>query len=1159
MWWLLLQACSARLIAKSDVSFLPATRGGNVRVSWFDTAEEEQAKQLEQEDMVFAIFPLSACHEGMCTTTGSPIAKSPATSNSNVVNLQVPPNTAPVGHYGIVAVDARNNNNNNHVLLATLTLGPDLVCPSSAVFLGSSFEVAWESPRSSDDNGSAQPGSEGLVLAVGQDSVVFEWQRACKKQDFACVAQSRVRVSPARISTPGVYKVQLLSARQQREPAAVAECEVKIVAAPSISASPSLVHAGSKITVNWKNVDVSSVDTYIAFWQRGKTPFVSPAEPVALVEGSWGYIYDRAILAKGLVVEGTSPGRQRPPSRGSISLASPLQEGSYTVYLCYNNCDTTPCQDSCVAHTQVIVTAATNTNNTASSLSPPSSTTTSSSSFSSASSSAFASAPSPIIVGTDDLNSVRASSYDVDQGASINISWSCFPADTSHARDVIGLFPLLDDPENITAAKQIFPTTGKNADTMQVTLSSAISPGVYVLVHFYSSGLNSKGAFVMSSPIVISKQGLRISVTAITKELDEAKNKNNDNNNDVDAMVRVKWELPFLHSSLDCLRVCVLGASCLTASPPLGSASAGLWDVGLPYRNTMFDIRYFPECGATPVGFSRPISGSQDSLTYTSPRSSELSHALPGAVDSGAGLMFTLGAVGPRSVKDALVIRRASDPPPSNNPYSLDYATQAGEMIWVYVDSVSTPTLAVPFAVGPGYYYAYYFSAQSATPVARSALIQATPLSLTCPSTTTNTNNAFKKHSSSSSSSSSTVSDVKHLVVVITENHSFDSIFGSYCSSPPGQAFPPCTQGPECCEAAPATVTRASGVGVCSPNVLTNAENAGWDRAHSREAIKAAVNDGLMDQFVSLCSSHGQNFAVSDASTMDTYFGLAANSTLIDNYWQSAAGASCQSDVFLARAGFVFYDNAQQPAYLLNPSCYAQGPVRMEPTIAHMLLACGHSFAYYGEGMDQAKEGCYPFYWDPTDSPFAYFHRVAPLINRDLQQLYQDIKAQQLPSVSYVKGLGIHSEHGGMSSFVESQQIVRDIYAAIQSSVYAEDTVLIVVPDEGGGFYDHVGNTNQSTRWPDGQAGARTFRRPGDSVSYGGRLPFLAAGRQVKENFISHAFTEHTSIVKFQEFNWLGGLTGQLGMRDVDPAICNLQSIFNSKAGTLPSEQPSCN
>src|SRR5690349_571203 len=48
------------------------------------------------------------------------------------------------------------------------------------------------------------------------------------------------------------------------------------------------------------------------------------------------------------------------------------------------------------------------------------------------------------------------------------------------------------------------------------------------------------------------------------------------------------------------------------------------------------------------------------------------------------------------------------------------------------------------------------------------------------------------------------ISNVKHVVILVQENHTFDNHFGAYCKAQPGSS-PTCTDGPECCEAAPPT------------------------------------------------------------------------------------------------------------------------------------------------------------------------------------------------------------------------------------------------------------------------------------------------------------------------------------------------------------------
>jgi phospholipase C len=97
----------------------------------------------------------------------------------------------------------------------------------------------------------------------------------------------------------------------------------------------------------------------------------------------------------------------------------------------------------------------------------------------------------------------------------------------------------------------------------------------------------------------------------------------------------------------------------------------------------------------------------------------------------------------------------------------------------------------------------------------------------------------------------------------------------------------------------------------------------------------------------------------------------------------------------------------------------------------------------------------------------------------------------------------------------------------IEASAYAANTLVLVTYDEGGGYYDHVAPPPASTV---------------DGKPYGTRVPLFAVGPFARKNFVSHVTMEHSSIVKFIEWNWLGK-TGQLGTRDA--AVNNLGSLLD--------------
>ncbi len=161
-----------------------------------------------------------------------------------------------------------------------------------------------------------------------------------------------------------------------------------------------------------------------------------------------------------------------------------------------------------------------------------------------------------------------------------------------------------------------------------------------------------------------------------------------------------------------------------------------------------------------------------------------------------------------------------------------------------------------------------------------------------------------------------TMSSIKHIVIVVQENHTFDNYFGQYCTAATG-SNPTCNSGPACCEAGPAT--EPSGA---SPVVLDDADNGGTfnDRNHHHDCEVAEIDGGKMDKFVNgaatvdsaPCSST-ENFAYAPAALIQPYRDFAASNALADRYFQPYAGQSSANDMYLARAQFVFLDDSYTP------------------------------------------------------------------------------------------------------------------------------------------------------------------------------------------------------------------------------------------------------
>ena len=417
-------------------------------------------------------------------------------------------------------------------------------------------------------------------------------------------------------------------------------------------------------------------------------------------------------------------------------------------------------------------------------------------------------------------------------------------------------------------------------------------------------------------------------------------------------------------------------------------------------------------------------------------------------------------------------------------------------------------------------------------------------------------------------SGSCQVSRIEHVVLIVQENHTFDSYFGRYCQAPAGSS-PSCTKGPSCCERAPDTEP-----GGTTPAVLDDAANFAIDRNHSQACELLEINHGKMDGFVdgrgpgsSTCApgcSLRANWALADKATVGAYWSFADTFALADRYFQPIVGGSSSNDMYFAVAHFQFLDNSKVPNAIGSPSGCLQGacltgtPITYggRRTIADLLIDAGKTFAVYADGYADAKAAApscesvpsdcpyslltHPVAaqackYDSSDIPFVYYSQFADGQNtKDYLELQRDIDTAALPNFVYVKAREFHNEHPNVSTISDGIAFVSKTVQMIESSSYSKNTLILLTWDEGGGFFDHVSP-------PPGV----DVDDNGKTVPYGTRVPLLALGEFARKGTVSHVQMEHSSIVRFLEYNFVGPV-GQLGFNDAK--VNNLGSLLDPQA-----------
>lgn len=422
--------------------------------------------------------------------------------------------------------------------------------------------------------------------------------------------------------------------------------------------------------------------------------------------------------------------------------------------------------------------------------------------------------------------------------------------------------------------------------------------------------------------------------------------------------------------------------------------------------------------------------------------------------------------------------------------------------------------------------------------------------------------------------------NIKHVVLIVQENHSFDSYFGAYGTAP-AYSNPTCTSGRGCTEAAPSQDPAGH-----APVALTDSSNYSDDHDHGYSCEVCEMDGGAMDKFtggscpsdytflaglVTDSCSTTSNFAVAtDPTLMSTYWSYADDYALADRYFQPIAGGSSANDMYFAVAHYEFLDDSLEPAARGAGCTLGTSPVKGtalsgRTTIADLLIDNGFSFKVYADGFNDsyaASPNCPPAggdcpetllteacRFDPSDVPFEYYPQFADnqTYMGDLTELFTDVAGGNLPNFSFVKYRTSANEHPGWSYISHGEKNVAAVVNAILSSpIYADNTLILLTWDEGGGFYDHVAPPPSIEKFPAGSLYA------GDPIPYGPRVPFLAIGTFARKGTISHVVMEHSSIVKFLEWNFLGpSAVGAINATDPsarDAAVNNIGSMLDPAA-----------
>jgi phospholipase C len=453
-----------------------------------------------------------------------------------------------------------------------------------------------------------------------------------------------------------------------------------------------------------------------------------------------------------------------------------------------------------------------------------------------------------------------------------------------------------------------------------------------------------------------------------------------------------------------------------------------------------------------------------------------------------------------------------------------------------------------------------------------------------------------------------TTTPIKHLVVIFQENVSFDHYFGTYpnAANPAGEpAFQASPDTPSVNGLIGALLS--NNPNSANPQRLDRSQPVTCDQDHGYTDEQKAFDLGLMDKFVQSvaggsCSDKSIVMDYYDGNTVTALWNYAQNFAMSDNSYGTGFGPSTVGALNLisgqthgATTGNVAgnVDNGTvigDPRPLLaNDDCTIKTATQTSMTgtnVGDLLNKQNITWGWFMGGFKPSSvvngaavcatshtniAGATVKDYIPHHEPFQYYastanpHHLPPsspaMIGKtdqanhqyDLSDFWAAVDAGNMPAVSFLKAAAYQDGHAGYSDPLDEQTFLVDTLNALQKSPDWKDTAVVIAYDDSDGWYDHQmspivsqSNTPDDALTGAGSCGTAPAGTYQDRCGYGPRLPLLVISPFAKVNFVDHAITDQSSILRFIEDNWS---LGRIGDQSFDALAGPLNNMFDFNHG----------
>ncbi len=319
---------------------------------------------------------------------------------------------------------------------------------------------------------------------------------------------------------------------------------------------------------------------------------------------------------------------------------------------------------------------------------------------------------------------------------------------------------------------------------------------------------------------------------------------------------------------------------------------------------------------------------------------------------------------------------------------------------------------------------------------------------------------------------------LKHIIIVMQENRSFDHMLGSLA-----------LEGKDV-DGVPADFVNPDRNG--DPVNFWHRTDTCFDAdsPHNEEALESSVDGDRMDTFVESAATdkNDGHYVMSyyTRAELPFYYYLTDSFATSDRYFSAMLGPTDPNRDFLYAA------TSNGVNYTQSGS--SDKPMKGVKTIYNLLDEHHVSWGVYSSG--QPRQGALG--WTCGHKGF-----------HSDEDFFDALRDDKLPSVVFVdpgEGQDEHPPH----DVQKGEKFAKKIFEAVTSSKAWSSTALFFTYDEGGGIADHVSPPAACAPSPE----FPSFNRLGE------RVPVILVSPFAKPGYVSHETHSHTSLLRLIEATW---------------------------------------